>query len=116
MEHSEDSFHQMEIVWHKSEITKTRRPSKIDEKRNLIFQHENGPKHTSKSTVEWLHVNKIRVLDLEHVWGDLKRAVPGGALAICHMWSGFSKKSGQMLPRYDVCHAKSQRCCNQLLV
>ncbi len=29
-------------------------------KRNFIFQHDNNPKHTSKSTKEWLHQKMIK--------------------------------------------------------
>ncbi len=50
-------------------------------KRNVIFQHNNNPKHTSKSTKEWLHQKMIKFWNgpdlnpIENLWGDLKRAV-----------------------------------------
>uniref|UniRef100_A0A8C5PC95 Tc1-like transposase DDE domain-containing protein n=1 Tax=Leptobrachium leishanense TaxID=445787 RepID=A0A8C5PC95_9ANUR len=36
---------------------------KLNMKRNLIFQHDYDPKHTSKSTKGWLHQKKIKVLE-----------------------------------------------------
>ena len=34
-----------------------------DELKNLIFQHDNDPKHTSKRVTKWLTDNKIKVLE-----------------------------------------------------
>ncbi len=41
------------------------RPSVCDLKlkRTLVMQQDNDPKHTSKSTSEWLQKNKIKVLE-----------------------------------------------------
>lgn len=66
-------------------LAQNRKVSVRKMKRKFTLQHDNDPKHTSKSTKAWLHQKKINVLErpsqsqdldpVEHLWVDLKRAV-----------------------------------------
>lgn len=59
--------------------------SKLGLGRRFIFQHDNDPKHTSKSTLNFLKKSKIPVLDwpsqspdlnpIEHIWDHIDREI-----------------------------------------
>uniref|UniRef100_A0A8D0A0Z2 Tc1-like transposase DDE domain-containing protein n=1 Tax=Sander lucioperca TaxID=283035 RepID=A0A8D0A0Z2_SANLU len=84
-------------------------------KRNWTLQHDNDPKHTSKSTKDWLKTKKWRVLEwpsqspdlnpIEMLWGDLKWAVRArNPSNITHVkafcieeWEGYKKRLTEVI-------------------
>lgn len=74
------------------------------------MQHDNDPKHTSKSVKKWLTDNGVRVLKwpamspdispLENLWCEVKKRLAGQRFseqnslfnALCHAWESLPKK------------------------
>ncbi len=90
------------------------RPSVCDLKLKCtwVMQQANDPKHTSKSTSEWLKKNKIKVLEwpnqspdlnpTEMLWHDLKQSIHARKPSNVVELKQFCKKSGPKFLHSDV--------------
>jgi len=102
------------------------------DKASIFFQHDNDPKHTARSTKEWLEDNEIKVLGwssqppdlnpIEHLWNEVDLRIsnyPRKASSketlweiLQEVWNGIEPEVCQKLiltmPKRlgDVCSAK----------
>ncbi|KAK3573598.1 hypothetical protein QTP86_030017 [Hemibagrus guttatus] len=94
------------------------RPSVCDFKlnRTWVLQQDNDPKHTSKSTSEWLKKNKMKTLEwpsqspdlslIEMLWHDLKKVVHARKPSNVAELQQFCKDEWAKIP---------PQCCNRLI-
>jgi transposase len=79
--------------------------------RDIIFQHDGDPKHTSMMTKNWLHEKGINVLrwppqspdlnPIENVWGHLKRelnSIPHPPASIHELWDRIQESWARISP------------------
>lgn len=83
------------------------------ERNEIYFQHDNDPKHTARSTKQWLSDNEIRVLDwpaqspdlnpIEHLWRHLKQrlaAYDNPPKGVHDLWERVEKEWEAIDPDY----------------
>ncbi|KAK3533109.1 hypothetical protein QTP70_007310 [Hemibagrus guttatus] len=85
-------------------------------KQTWVLQQDNDPKHTSKSTSEWLKKNKMKTLEwpsqspdlnpIEMLWHDLKKVVHARKPSDVAELQQFCKDEWAKIP---------PQCCNRLI-
>ncbi|KAF7247400.1 Transposable element Tcb1 transposase [Varanus komodoensis] len=76
--------------------------------RRAVFQHDNDPKHTSKTTTALLEKLRVKVMDwpsmspdlnpIEHLWGIPKRKVGERKVSNIHQLRDVVKEEGKRAP------------------
>ncbi len=87
-------------------------------KHTCVMQQDNDPKHTSKSTSEWLKKNKIKVLEwpsqnpIEMLWHDLKQSLHARKPSNVAELKQFCKEEWAKIPpqRWERLLASYRKC------
>ena len=76
----------------------------------FIFQQDNNPRHTAKTTQEWFRNKSLNVLEwpsqspdlnpIEHLWRDLKMAVQWCSPSNLTELEGICREEWETLPKY----------------
>ena len=85
------------------------------EKNDIVFQHDNDPKHTSRLTTQWLDDNDIDVLQwpsqspdlnpIEHLWQHLKRQLAtyeGEPKSMNELWERVEAEWNKITPEIGL--------------